>query len=91
MSSASQGAQIFSTPKRSWAGGGGGLPESDGLRFAPEKEEVPMASPWRRQHARASSVPFTTPFFSRVVTRASGNALVVNPGGQSAVPEVQKL
>jgi len=58
------------------AGGEGRLQEGVGLRFAPEREKVPMASPWRRQHARASSVPATTPLFSRVVTSASGNAHV---------------
>ena len=69
------------------AGGEGRLLEGVGLRFAPEREEVPMANPWRRQHARASSVPATTPLFSRVVTSASGNAYVGKQGGQSAVPE----
>ena len=77
---------MFSTPRRSMAVGEGRLLEGVGLRFAPDREEVPMANPWRGQHARASSVPATTPLFNRVVTSASGNAYVGKQGGQSAVP-----
>jgi len=54
------------------AGGKGRLLEGLGLHLAPEREEVRSVSPWRRQHARASPVPATTPLFCRVVTSASG-------------------
>jgi len=82
---------MFSTPRMSMAGGEGRFLEGVGLRFAPEREEVPMAGPWRRQHARASSVPATTPLFSRVVTSASWNAHMGKQGVQSAVREAKKV
>jgi len=54
------------------AGGTSRLLEGLGLHLAPEREEVLRASPWRRQHARASPVPAATPLSSRVVTSAAG-------------------
>ena len=63
------------------AGGKGRLLEGLGLHLAPEREEERRESPWRRQHARASPVPATTPRFSRVVTSASGKMRMWQAGG----------
>ena len=85
-SSGSKGASKFSLPRRSMAGGGGRPLAGFGLFFAPQREEVSGESPWRRQHARASPVPATTPPFRTVVTSASENAHVGKQGGRIAVP-----
>jgi len=63
------------------AGGKGRLLEGLGLHLAPKREEERRESPWRRQHARASPVPATTPRFSRVVTSASGKMRMWQAGG----------
>jgi len=74
------------------AGGKGRLLEGLGLHVAPEREEVPRASPWRRQHARASPVPATTPLFSRVVTSASGKMRMwASRGGKAQCREHQTV